>query len=180
VLLSSNARPFAGGLMCLLGRRFLFVHRFPILTARNRLQRIARARILVHGVIPFEPPSTALPESQNRRFGAAQIRTKKETGELRRRTVLAPTLSAGYHFGPFDELATWNIAGSSGVMFSIDQEGAKPTMATYKLAEILKSRSDLNDDEIRRMSEDEAWQQLRASMSTRELGLEDQGDSEHQ
>jgi hypothetical protein len=53
-------------------------------------------------------------------------------------------------------------------------------MATYKLAEILKSRSDLNDDEILHMSEDEAWQQLRAGMSMREQAHEGQGDSEHQ
>jgi len=43
-----------------------------------------------------------------------------------------------------------------------------PAMATYRLAEILKSRSGLSDDEIEDMTEDEAWQQLRAGMSMRE------------
>ncbi len=43
-----------------------------------------------------------------------------------------------------------------------------PAMATYRLAEILKSRSGLSDDEIQDMTEDEAWQRLRAGMSMRE------------
>jgi len=53
-------------------------------------------------------------------------------------------------------------------------------MATYKLAEILKSRSHLSDDEIERMSEDEAWQRLRAGASMGERVHEGQGDCEHQ
>ena len=53
-------------------------------------------------------------------------------------------------------------------------------MATYRLAEILKSRDDLNDDEIERMSEDEAWQRLRAGMSMRERANQGQDDSENQ
>ena len=53
-------------------------------------------------------------------------------------------------------------------------------MATYKLAEILKSRSDLSDDEIERLSEDEAWERLRAGISMRERAQEGQGDCEHQ
>jgi hypothetical protein len=36
-------------------------------------------------------------------------------------------------------------------------------MASYKLAEILKSRSDLSEAEIERMEEDEAWQWIRAN-----------------
>jgi hypothetical protein len=36
-------------------------------------------------------------------------------------------------------------------------------MASYKLADILKSRTDLSDDEIERMSEDEAWQSIRSN-----------------
>ena len=36
-------------------------------------------------------------------------------------------------------------------------------MASYKLADILKSRTDLSDAEIERMSEDEAWQWIRTN-----------------
>lgn len=38
-------------------------------------------------------------------------------------------------------------------------------MATYRLAEILKSRSDLSDDEIARMDEDAAWQWIHTHAS---------------
>ena len=77
------------------------------------------------------------------------------------------------------QLAVWNIVDSGSVIHSVDKEGGQPTMATYKLAEILKSRSDLSDDEIERMNEDEAWQRLRAGMSVREETHEGQGDYEH-
>lgn len=52
-------------------------------------------------------------------------------------------------------------------------------MATYKLAEILKSRSDLSEEEIERMDDDEAWQWLRAGGSIQEQAHDDQGDCEH-
>ena len=51
-------------------------------------------------------------------------------------------------------------------------------MATYRLADILKSISDLSDDEIERMSEDEAWQRLRAGVSMRERAYQGQDDRE--
>jgi hypothetical protein len=41
-------------------------------------------------------------------------------------------------------------------------------MATHRLADILKSRSDLSDDEIERMDEDEAWQWLHTGTSEEE------------
>ena len=51
-------------------------------------------------------------------------------------------------------------------------------MASYKLAEILKSRSDLSDAEIERMEEDEAWQWIRANPSAAsELKSESSGES---
>jgi hypothetical protein len=52
-------------------------------------------------------------------------------------------------------------------------------MATHKLAEMLKSRIGLSDDEIERMSENEAWQRLRAGVSIREEVYEEQVDCEH-
>jgi len=85
-----------------------------------------------------------------------------------------------YRTGPPHELAAWNIPGSGGVIQLIGNEGGKPTMATDRLAEILKSRSDLSDDEIERMSEDEAWQRLRAGVSMRERAHQGPDDCEHQ
>jgi len=52
-------------------------------------------------------------------------------------------------------------------------------MATYRLADILKSISDLSDDEIERMNESEAWQWIRANASAGERGDEAPGDCEH-
>jgi hypothetical protein len=60
-----------------------------------------------------------------------------------------------------------------------DQEGGEATMATYRLADILKSISDLSDDEIERMNESEAWQWIRTNASAGERGDETQGDCEH-
>jgi len=60
-----------------------------------------------------------------------------------------------------------------------DQEGGEATMATYRLADILKSISDLSDDEIERMNESEAWQWIRTNTSAGERGDETQGDCEH-
>jgi hypothetical protein len=60
-----------------------------------------------------------------------------------------------------------------------DQEGGDATMATYRLADILKSISDLSDDEIERMNESEAWQWIRANASAGERGDEAPGDCEH-
>jgi hypothetical protein len=50
-----------------------------------------------------------------------------------------------------------------------DKDGGAPTMASHRLADILKSRNDLSDTEIKRMNEDEAWQWIRANASTGEL-----------
>jgi hypothetical protein len=52
-------------------------------------------------------------------------------------------------------------------------------MATYRLADILKSISDLSDDEIERMNESEAWQWIRTSASAGERTDETPGDCEH-
>ncbi len=52
-------------------------------------------------------------------------------------------------------------------------------MATDRLADILKSRSDLSDDEIERMSEDEAWRWIHAHASAPERVDETPGDGEH-
>jgi hypothetical protein len=39
--------------------------------------------------------------------------------------------------------------------------GGKAGMATHRLADILKSRCGLSEDEIRHMDEDEAWEWIR-------------------
>jgi len=49
-------------------------------------------------------------------------------------------------------------------------------MATHRLADILKSRSDLSDDEIARMDEDEAWHWLQAGRSEEEPAEAGSGD----
>jgi len=49
-------------------------------------------------------------------------------------------------------------------------------MATHKLADILKSRSDLSDDEIARMNEEDAWQWLHTDASAGEQPDEAPGD----
>jgi hypothetical protein len=38
-------------------------------------------------------------------------------------------------------------------------------MASYKLADILRSRTELSDAEIERMDEDEAWQWIRGNVA---------------
>ena len=41
-------------------------------------------------------------------------------------------------------------------------------MATYRVAKLLKSKSEFSDEEIERMSEREAWEWIQDSMSGRE------------
>lgn len=51
-------------------------------------------------------------------------------------------------------------------------------MATYRLAEILRSRSDFSDDEIARMDEDEAWRWIRTHVSMCERPDDASNDSD--
>lgn len=52
-------------------------------------------------------------------------------------------------------------------------------MATNRLAELLKSRSDFTEEEIARMSENAAWDWIRASSGRENREDNEQPDSEH-
>jgi len=72
--------------------------------------------------------------------------------------------------------AGWNIPGPACITPFIDDEGGQAGMATHRLADILKSRSDLSDDEIERMDEDEAWHWIHAGTSEGEPTDKGSGD----
>lgn len=64
------------------------------------------------------------------------------------------------------------------LIFCFGTEEREAVMATYRLAEILKSRTDLSDEEIERMDEEEAWQRIQANTS--EPSVDDpRGEHEH-
>jgi len=58
----------------------------------------------------------------------------------------------------------WNIFGSFEVTYQYHQKRREPTMASNKLADILKSKTELSDTKIERMSEEEAWQWIRTNV----------------
>jgi hypothetical protein len=59
------------------------------------------------------------------------------------------------------------------------RNGEEATMATHRLADCLKSKGNLSDDEIERMNEEDAWQWIRANASAGERAEETPGDSFH-
>jgi hypothetical protein len=75
--------------------------------------------------------------------------------------------------------AAWNIFGAWGITHWIDKEGGEATMATYRLADIVRSRSDLSDEEIERMNEEEAWQWIQANASGSKRTDEEPSDCQH-
>jgi hypothetical protein len=51
-------------------------------------------------------------------------------------------------------------------------------MVTHRIAEIVKARSDLSDEEIRSMSERDAWHRIRADTATAGQRDEETGHSD--
>ena len=51
-------------------------------------------------------------------------------------------------------------------------------MATYRVAKLLKSKSEFSDEEIERMSEREAWKWIRDSMTGRESAKREAREAE--